>query len=143
MDWGSILNNTLAGFLTPTTIAFALAALGLAMHFGFAGLLNFGIAGFMAIGGYGYAISVLTFGLPWWAGMLVGVLGSVVFALILGIPTLRLRGDYLAIATIASRRLLGNRDHRGRRDCQAALLDHCLHGRDGLCRRPLWLQLQA
>jgi branched-chain amino acid transport system permease protein len=102
MDWGSILNNTLAGFLTPTTIAFALAALGLAMHFGFAGLLNFGIAGFMAIGGYGYAISVLTFGLPWWAGMLIGVLGSVVFALILGIPTLRLRGDYLAIATIAA-----------------------------------------
>ena len=102
MDWGMILNNTLAGFLTPATIAFALAALGLAMHFGFAGLLNFGIAGFMAIGGYGYAISVLTFGLPWWAGMLVGVLGSVVFALILGIPTLRLRGDYLAIATIAA-----------------------------------------
>jgi branched-chain amino acid transport system permease protein len=72
------------------------------MHFGFAGLLNFGIAGFMAIGGYGYAISVLTFGLPWWAGMLVGIMGSVVFALILGIPTLRLRGDYLAIVTIAA-----------------------------------------
>jgi len=99
MDWGSILNNTLAGFLTPTTIAFALAALGLAMHFGFAGLLNFGIAGFMAIGGYGYAISVLTFGLPWWAGMLVGILGSVVFALILGIPTLRLRPTSLDLPT--------------------------------------------
>lgn len=102
MDWGSILNNTLAAFLTPTTLAFALAALGLAMHFGFAGLLNFGIAGFMAIGGYSYAISVLTFGLPWWAGMLVGVGGSIIFALILGIPTLRLRGDYLAIVTIAA-----------------------------------------
>ena len=102
MDWGSILNNTLAAFLTPTTLAFALAALGLAMHFGFAGLLNFGIAGFMAIGGYGYAISVLSFGLPWWAGMLVGVVGSIIFALILGIPTLRLRGDYLAIVTIAA-----------------------------------------
>jgi branched-chain amino acid transport system permease protein len=72
------------------------------MHFGFAGLLNFGIAGFMAIGGYGYAISVLTFGLPWWAGMLVGIVGAIIFALILGIPTLRLRGDYLAIVTIAA-----------------------------------------
>ncbi len=102
MDWGSILNNTLQGLLTPSTLAFALAALGLAMHFGFAGLLNFGIAGFMAIGGYGYAISVLTFGLPWWAGMLVGIVGSIVFALLLGIPTLRLRGDYLAIVTIAA-----------------------------------------
>jgi branched-chain amino acid transport system permease protein len=64
--------------------------------------LNFGIAGFMAIGGYGYAISVLTFGLPWWGGMLVGIFGAVIFALILGIPTLRLRGDYLAIVTIAA-----------------------------------------
>jgi branched-chain amino acid transport system permease protein len=102
MDWGSILNNTIAAFLTPTTIAFALAALGLAMHFGFAGLLNFGIAGFMAIGGYGYAIAVLTFELPWWAGMLIGVLGSIAFAILLGLPTLRLRGDYLAIVTIAA-----------------------------------------
>lgn len=102
MDWGSILNNTLASFLTPTTLAFALAALGLAMHFGFAGLLNFGIAGYMAIGGYSYAISVLTFGFPWWAGMLMGIVGSILFSLLLGIPTLRLRGDYLAIVTIAA-----------------------------------------
>ena len=102
MDWGTIINNTLAGLLTPTTIAFALAALGLAMHFGFAGLLNFGIAGFMAIGAYGYAISVLTFGLPWWLGMIIGVLGSIAFAILLGVPTLRLRGDYLAIVTIAA-----------------------------------------
>jgi len=106
MDWGSILNNTAAGLLTPTTLAFALAALGLAMHFGFAGLLNFGIAGFMAVGAYGYAISVLTFGLPWWLGMIMGVVASVVFALILGIPTLRLRGDYLAIVTIAAAEIL-------------------------------------
>jgi branched-chain amino acid transport system permease protein len=106
MDWGSILNNTLAGLLTPTILAFALAALGLAMHFGFAGLLNFGIAGFMAVGAYGYAISVLTFGLPWWAGMIAGVGASVIFALIMGIPTLRLRGDYLAIVTIAAAEIL-------------------------------------
>jgi len=106
MDWGSILNNTAAGLLTPTTLAFALAALGLAMHFGFAGLLNFGIAGFMAVGAYGYAISVLTFGLPWWLGMIAGVVASVIFARILGIPTLRLRGDYLAIVTIAAAEIL-------------------------------------
>ena len=106
MDWGSILNNTAAGLLTPTTLAFALAALGLAMHFGFAGLLNFGIAGFMAVGAYGYAISVLTFGMPWWLGMIMGVVASVIFALIMGIPTLRLRGDYLAIVTIAAAEIL-------------------------------------
>jgi branched-chain amino acid transport system permease protein len=106
MDWSAILSNTAQGLLSPATMAFALAALGLAMHFGFAGLLNFGIAGFMAVGGYGYAISILTFGFSWWQGILISLGASVVFALILGIPTLRLRGDYLAIVTIAAAEIL-------------------------------------
>jgi branched-chain amino acid transport system permease protein len=106
MDWLQILNNTGASLLSPVTIAYALATVGLAVHFGYAGLLNMGIAGFMAIGAYGYAISILTFGLPWWLGVLVGIIGSILFALILGIPTLRLRGDYLAIVTIAAAEVL-------------------------------------
>ncbi|GAB3600263.1 branched-chain amino acid ABC transporter permease [Microbacterium tumbae] len=102
MDFGSIFGNTAAYLFSPTTLAYALAATGLAVHFGYTGLLNFGMAAFMAIGGYGYAISILTFGFPWWAGMLTGLLGGAAFALVLGIPTLRLRADYLAIATIAA-----------------------------------------
>ncbi|MGW8481841.1 branched-chain amino acid ABC transporter permease [Microbacterium sp. NPDC055903] len=102
MDFGSIFGNTAAYLFSPTTIAYALAATGLAVHFGYTGLLNFGMAAFMAVGGYGYAISILSFGLPWWAGMLVGLLGGAALALVLGIPTLRLRADYLAIATIAA-----------------------------------------
>ena len=102
MDWLQILSNTASSILSPATIAYALAAVGLAVHFGFTGLLNMGIAAYMAIGAYGYAISILTFGAPWWAGILIGMGASVVFSLILGIPTLRLRGDYLAIVTIAA-----------------------------------------
>ncbi len=102
MDFMQILSNTAAQMLAPTTIGFALAAIGLAVHFGFAGLLNFGVAGFMAIGAYGFAISTMSFGFSWPLAALVGLLGAVVFALILGIPTLRLRGDYLAIVTIAA-----------------------------------------
>ena len=102
MDWGQILSNTASWVLQPATIAYALAATGLAVHFGYAGLLNFGMAGYMAIGAYSYAISILSFGLPWWVGILVGMAGAVVFSLILGIPTLRLRADYLAIVTIAA-----------------------------------------
>jgi ABC-type branched-subunit amino acid transport system permease subunit len=102
MDWLQILSNSGSSILSPATMAYALAALGLAVHFGFAGLLNMGIAGFMALGAYGYAISILTFGFPWWGGVLVGMGASAAFALILGIPTLRLRGDYLAIVTIAA-----------------------------------------
>jgi branched-chain amino acid transport system permease protein len=102
MDWLQILSNSGSSILSPATMAYALAALGLAVHFGFAGLINMGIAGFMALGAYGYAISILTFGFPWWGGVLVGMAASAVFALVLGIPTLRLRGDYLAIVTIAA-----------------------------------------
>ncbi|WP_106816634.1 branched-chain amino acid ABC transporter permease [Microbacterium timonense] len=102
MDWLQILSNTASSIISPATIGYALAALGLAVHFGYAGLINMGIAGFMAIGAYGYAISILTFGFEWWAGALVGLAAAALFALILGIPTLRLRGDYLAIVTIAA-----------------------------------------
>src|SRR5690554_6425668 len=102
MDWGFLISNTLAWLLMPQTIAYAIATVGLAVHFGYGGLLNFGQAGFMALGGYGYAISILTFGWPWWVGILVGIGASIVFALLLGLPTLRLRADYLAIATIAA-----------------------------------------
>lgn len=102
MEWGNILSNTAGWILQPTTIAYAIAATGLAVHFGYAGLLNFGMAGYMAIGAYAYAISILSFGLPWWVGILIGIVGSMVFSLILGIPTLRLRADYFAIVTIAA-----------------------------------------
>jgi neutral amino acid transport system permease protein len=106
MDWLQILQNSASTIIAPATIAYALAALGLAVHFGYAGLLNMGIAGFMALGAYGYAITILTFGLPWYVGVLVGIVAALIFALILGIPTLRLRGDYLAIVTIAAAEVL-------------------------------------
>jgi neutral amino acid transport system permease protein len=106
IDWIQIFSNAAQELISPTTAAYALAALGLAIHFGYTGLVNFGQAGFMALGAYGYAISILSFGFPVWGAVLVGVGASVVFALILGIPTLRLRADYLAIVTIAAAEIL-------------------------------------
>lgn len=102
IDWLQIISNAAQEIISPTTAAYALAALGLAIHFGFTGLLNFGQAGFMMLGAYGFAIATLSFDAPIWAAILTGVLASVVFGLILGIPTLRLRADYLAIVTIAA-----------------------------------------
>ena len=102
MDFVQILSLTAAQILAPATLGYVLAAIGLSVHFGFAGLLNMGVAGFMAIGAYGFAISILTFGLPWPVAALIGLVAAVLFALVLGIPTLRLRGDYLAIVTIAA-----------------------------------------
>ena len=102
MDFGFILSSAAGELFSPTTAAYALAALGLAVHFGYSGLLNFGQAGFMAVGAYGFAISTLSFGVPFFVGLLIAVVCSVLFALMLGIPTLRLRADYLAIVTIAA-----------------------------------------
>lgn len=102
MDILGILSLTAGEVISPSSAAFVLCALGLAMHFGFTGLLNFGQVAFAAIGAYGFSIGVLKLGLDWWAAGLFGIFCSVIFALLLGIPTLRLRADYLAIVTIAA-----------------------------------------
>ncbi len=90
----------------PNAIVYALAAIGLNVHFGYTGLLNFGQAGFMAVGAYGLAVSVTTYDLPFAVGVLIALIAPVLLALLLGVPTLRLRADYLAIATIATAEIL-------------------------------------
>lgn len=101
MDFFSILTTSLTSAIGPVAAIYALALVGLNMHFGYTGLLNFGHVGFMLVGAYGVAISVGTFGLPLSVGVVVAILCAVVLALLIGIPTLRLRADYLAICTIA------------------------------------------
>src|SRR3954462_8196701 len=83
-------------------VFFALLAIGLNVQFGYTGLLNFGQIAFAMLGGFGIAISVTQWGWNFWVGVLVGLAAAVVLALLLGLPTLRLRADYLAIATIAA-----------------------------------------
>ena len=61
---------------------------------------------FVAAGSYAIGVVVLTFDLSLWLAIVVGIAGALVIALILGIPTLRLRADYLAIVTIAFSELL-------------------------------------
>lgn len=85
--------------------AYAVAAVGLNLHFGYTGLLNFGHVGFFLVGAYGAAITVDAGG-SLWLGMGVGILAAVALALVLGLPTLRLRADYLAIVTIAVAEIL-------------------------------------
>ncbi|MEV4331743.1 branched-chain amino acid ABC transporter permease [Streptomyces sp. NPDC049597] len=102
MDWSVILSDAIRSGIGPIAAVYAIAALGLNLHFGYTGLLNFGQVGFMLVGGYGLAITVATWGGSLWLGVLVGLASAVVLALLLGLPTLRLRADYLAITTIAA-----------------------------------------
>ncbi len=106
MDWRFILEQALQSGFGPDAVVYALAAIGLNVHFGYTGLLNFGQAGFMAVAAYGLAASVATYGLPFWLGLVIGLAAAFVLALLLGIPTLRLRADYLAIVTIAAAEIL-------------------------------------
>ena len=106
MDFLNIFLGALNEIISPTTAAYALAALGLAVHFGYTGLLNFGQAGFMAVGAYGFAIPILLFNAPLPLALLIALAGSALFAVILGLPTLRLRADYLAIVTIAAAEII-------------------------------------
>ena len=79
---------------------FALAALGLNLLMGFAGQVSLGHAGFMGIGAYAVAIGPTHFGLPTWLSLLVGAGLSACVAFLVGRPILRLRGHYLAVATL-------------------------------------------
>lgn len=111
-----ILNSMMSTALTPQTAAVAIAVIGLNIHFGFTGLLNIGQSAFMLLGAYGFAITIkegipllgidpLTF-MSLVAGTIVGLGMAFLFALILGVPTLKLRGDYLAIVTISAAEII-------------------------------------
>lgn len=102
MDWIKIIENTLRAAVGIDAAYFALAAIGLNVQFGYTGLLNFGQAAFMACGSYGLGMTAQYFGVGFWWGIPLGLLFVVLLALLVGIPTLRLRADYLAIVTIAT-----------------------------------------
>jgi branched-chain amino acid transport system permease protein len=72
------------------------------VNVGFTGIFNFGQAGFMAIGAYSMAILVTDADLSFWLALPIAVVITMLFGLIIGLPALRLRTDYLAIATIAA-----------------------------------------
>ena len=84
-------------------LLYIMLALGLNIVVGYAGLLDLGYIAFFAVGAYNYALlSSPQFGLHWpmWVVLPLGALLACFFGVLLGAPTLRLRGDYLAIVTL-------------------------------------------
>ncbi|WP_030672417.1 branched-chain amino acid ABC transporter permease [Streptomyces rimosus] len=87
-------------------LVFATVALGLNVVVGLAGLLDLGYVAFLGVGAYAAALvsgspeSALGLHFPFWAALLTGAAASLVFGVLIGAPTLRLRGDYLAIVTL-------------------------------------------
>lgn len=106
-------NDYYRDVLTLTAL-YAVLALGLNLVVGQAGLLNLGYAAFYAIGAYTYAILSTRFGLAFWPGLAAGAAASAFMALLIGLSTLKLRGDYFAIVTLGlgeiTRIVLNNSD---------------------------------
>jgi len=89
--------------ITNLAILFILLSLGLNIVVGFAGLLDLGYIAFYAVGAYAYALLAspqFDLHLPFWAILPIGAALACLFGVLLGAPTLKLRGDYLAIVTL-------------------------------------------
>jgi branched-chain amino acid transport system permease protein len=80
---------------------YGIFALGLQLNVGTTGITNFGQAGFMAIGAYTMGILVAKEGWSWWWAMPAAIAASMLAAVVVGLPSLRLRADYFAITTLA------------------------------------------
>lgn len=94
--WAYVL--TIAGI-------YAVFVLGLQVEVGDTGLLNFGHVGFMAMGAYSMGL-MITNGVPMLVAIPLAIALAALFGVLVGIPTLRLRGDYFAIVTIAAGEIL-------------------------------------
>ncbi len=89
--------------VTNTAILYCFLALGLNIVVGFAGLLDLGYIAFYAVGAYTYALLAsphFNLYLPFWIILPIGASVACLFGVLLGAPTLKLRGDYLAIVTL-------------------------------------------
>src|ERR687898_1433846 len=81
---------------------YTIFTLGLQLNVGFTGIFNFGQAAFMAIGAYAMAILTTETAISFWLSLPISILIAIAFGLVVGLPSLRLRTDYFAIATIAA-----------------------------------------
>jgi branched-chain amino acid transport system permease protein len=96
-----LLNPAFWTFVGVVAGIFTIFALGLQLQYGFTGLLNFGHVAFMALAAYTMAILVIQVEVPMPVAALIAIGVAMAFGILIGWPTVRLRGDYLAIATIA------------------------------------------
>jgi branched-chain amino acid transport system permease protein len=86
--------------LLNLSVISAVAVIGLNFAFGYAGLISLGHAAFVGTGAYGLAILTTRYGWSPWLAMPAAIAATAVFAAVIGVPLLRLKGHYLALATL-------------------------------------------
>jgi branched-chain amino acid transport system permease protein len=108
----SILALCLLPWLLPSkalavnVLVYGILAVGYNLLFGYTGLLSFGHAAFFGAGAYITGIAIGQFGVPWFAAVLLGILGGGVLALVIGLLSIRTRGIYFSMVTLALSQLV-------------------------------------
>lgn len=97
----SLTSQNYVAHIATMAVIYAIACLGLNFQLGSTDMTNFAPAAFMGIGAYSVAVFTVKFGLSPWLGMLVGIVLSAVFGIIIGLPTLKTKGYYLSLITMA------------------------------------------
>jgi branched-chain amino acid transport system permease protein len=108
----SILALCLLPWLLPSkalavnVLVYGILAVGYNLLFGYTGLLSFGHAAFFGAGAYITGIAIGQFGVPWFAAVLLGILGGGILALVIGLLSIRTRGIYFSMVTLALSQLV-------------------------------------
>ncbi|EFA22316.1 branched-chain amino acid ABC transporter permease [Bifidobacterium gallicum] len=131
----TIITNVLGELMAPTTAAYALAAMGLNIHFGMTGLMNMGQAGFMLLGAYGFAITQAMGG-NLFISIVTALVLAAIYGLLLGIPTLKLGPDYLAMVTLAAAEIV-------RIVARSTAMTHVTGGSAGISPQDFTTQFEA
>lgn len=97
----SLTNQNYAAHITTMAVIYAIACIGLNFQMGSTDMTNFAPAAFMGIGAYSVAICTKMLGFSPWIGMLVGIAVSGLFGFLIGLPTLKTKGYYLSLVTMA------------------------------------------
>ena len=87
--------------LAVNILIFGLYAVGFNLLFGYTGMLSFGHAAFLGVGSYLCGIAILSFGVPWWVAIFIGVAASALVGALMGYLAIRTRGIYFSMVTLA------------------------------------------
>jgi branched-chain amino acid transport system permease protein len=109
------------------SVTYAMAVLGMVVVLGYTGQINLAQAAFFGFGAYSVALGTVTYGLPFWVALAIGVVLSGLAGVVLGLTTLRLGGHYLAMITISFQQIF---------DLVAVNWIELTHGPDGIAGIP-------
>lgn len=93
--------------IANTIVIASIGAIGLNILVGYTGQISLGQGAFLAVGAYSTGLLMTYYSLPWWLAIIIASFITAMFGVVFGIPSLRLKGLYLAVATLAAQQIVG------------------------------------